>query len=124
MKKTKFGEFIRQKRLKLKLTLRQFCRKKGYDTAYISRLENGLLPPPKDSEKLEALAIALEIKKNTQDWVHFFDLAATEKGEFPKDIQENFSELKGTLPAFYRTLRKKKITEKDIKELLKLLQQK
>jgi len=123
MKKGRFGEFFRQKRLELKLTLRQFCRKKGYDAGYISRMECGLLLPPKDIEKLKALAIALEIKKNTPNWVLFFDLAATEKGEIPKDI-EDFSKIKGMLPVFYRTLRKKKITEKDIKNLLKLFRQK
>lgn len=119
MEKTKFGEFIRQKRLGLKLTLRQFCKKKGYDAGYISRLECGLLSPPRNTEKLRALAIALEIKENRPDWVLFFDLAATEKGEIPKDIKD-FSKLQGKLPVFYRTLRKKKITEKDIKDLLKL----
>jgi transcriptional regulator with XRE-family HTH domain len=123
MKKGRFGEFFRQKRLELRLTLRQFCRKKGYDAGYISRMESGLLLPPKDIEKLKALATALEIKEQTPDWVLFFDLAATEKGEIPKDIKD-FSKFQGMLPAFYRTLRKKKVTEKDIKNLLKLFRQK
>ena len=122
MTKSKFGEFVRQKRLNLKLTLRQFCKIKGYDPGYISRIECGLLSPPKDHQKLKALAIALEIKEKEPDWVLFFDLAATEKGEIPKDIK-NFSEIQKILPAFYRTIRKKKIAEKDIKKLVKLFRQ-
>lgn len=115
-----FSDFFNERRLKLGLTLRRFCRNKGYDTAYISRMENGLLAPPDDHEKLKALAIALEIEEGSSDWVTFFDLAAASKGQIPNDLK-NDKKVMVALPAFYRTIRNKKIEEKDIDKLIKLL---
>ncbi|MCG2685842.1 transcriptional regulator [Candidatus Parcubacteria bacterium] len=122
--KLKFGDFFRERRLNSGLTLRQFCNKKGYDAGYISRLENGLLPPPKDAEKLKALAVASELEKETEGWVRFFDLAAASReATIPEDIRKDFPEIQKFLPAFFRTLRKKEISDKDIKGLLHLLTQ-
>lgn len=116
-----FGDFIRERRIQLGYTLRNFCKTKGYDTAYISRLENGFLKPPETQEKLKGLAIALELPGGSPKWVIFFDLAAAENKTFPEDIEKNFPEINKVLPAFYRTIRNKKITEKDIKQLINLL---
>jgi len=123
MNKTKknFGEFIYNKRISSNVGLREFCKTKGYQSSYVSRLENGLIKAPENFEKLEALAIALEIKKNTREWVAFFDLAAASKKSIPKDIENQFKHIEQFLPAFYRTLRKKKINKKDIEKLLKVL---
>lgn len=111
-----FGDFIRERRIKMKLTLRQFAKQKGYDAAYISRLENNLVNPPTDEEKLRGLAKALELKEQSEEWVQFFDLAAASRGQIPQDLASNIN----ILPAFYRTIRKKKITEEDIKDLVKI----
>lgn len=115
-----FFEYFEKRRVQLGYTLRKFCRNKGYDPAYISRLENGLIPPPEDSNKLKALAIAIELEKDTPEWVNFFDLAAASQGKFPKDLSSN-PKLVNLLPAFYRTLRRKNLTEQDINKLLKHL---
>lgn len=116
-----FGSFIKEKRINLNYTLRSFCQTKGYDTAYISRLENGFLNPPTSEEKLRGLALALELKDGSPDWVTFFDLAAIENKTLPEDIKNNFEEIALILPAFYRTLRTKKMSEEDIKNLISLL---
>ena len=44
-----FGEFFREKRIALGLTLREFCEMYELDPGNISRLERGKSPPPKDS---------------------------------------------------------------------------
>lgn len=116
----KFGDFIRERRIELNHTLRNFCKAKGYDTAYISRLENGFMNPPTSEEKLKGLATALELREGSSEWVTFFDLAAVGNQTFPEDIKNNFSEIAPVLPAFYRTLRTKKMSEKDIKNLIAL----
>ncbi|MCL5795341.1 MAG: helix-turn-helix transcriptional regulator, partial [Patescibacteria group bacterium] len=109
--KMNFPKFIYEKRVKLGYTLRKFCEAKGYDPAYISRLENGLIMPPDEADKLKALAIALELKKQTSEWVNFFDLAAISKNKLPEDITKDNPNLVSFLPAFYRTLRNKKMTK-------------
>jgi transcriptional regulator with XRE-family HTH domain len=121
MKKMKFHEYIKQKRKDLGATLRAFCKQKGYDPAYISRLETGLITPPTDSEKLAGLATALEIKEGTPEWVIFFDLAYASNYQVPQDIKNDFPLIVNFLPAFYRTIRKKEMNSEDIQKLLSLL---
>ena len=71
-----FGEFFKEKRISLKKTLRQFCAENKLDPGNISKLERGLMQPPQGSDKLEEYAKYLHIKKGTDDWYMFFDLAA------------------------------------------------
>lgn len=114
-----FGEFIKKRRLDLGYTLREFCRTKGQESAYISRLENTICLPPKKEEKLKSLAKAYEIKEGTVLWVDFFDQAAASLKTLPKDLNnENITRF---LPAFCRTIRKENITGKDIEKLVKLI---
>lgn len=118
-----FTTFVQNKRRELGLSLRSFCQRKGYDPANISRVENGLLPPPQDREKLRAYALALEIEEGSEDWVTFFDLAANAVGKIPEDIIEDFPQVKRLLPAFYRSIRKKdgKTTKEEMLSLLETL---
>ncbi len=60
-----FGEFFKQKRLALGLTLREFCRKNRFDWGNVSRLERGVSAPPKNSDVLEGYARALQIRPDT-----------------------------------------------------------
>ena len=73
---TAFGEYFRGLRARLNMPLRQFCIANGYDPGNISRLERGLLAPPTADEKLRDYARALKIKKGSDEWITFFDLAA------------------------------------------------
>jgi transcriptional regulator with XRE-family HTH domain len=116
-----FGKYIKTKRLAKGLSLRQFCKNKGLDSAYVSRLENELIPAPSKESLLEALAQSLELKKNTAEWVEFFDLAATSRGEIPKDIQDKFPDVLNLLPAFFRSVEKDSLNEEDIQDLLNLV---
>ena len=116
-----FAEFMHQQRTGLGYTLRRFCQTKGFDAAYISRLENGLITPPEDAGKVKALAIALELEEGSPDWVRFFDAAATSRGKMPEDIVASMPETIHFLPAFCRRLNNDKLTEEDAKELIQLL---
>lgn len=116
-----FGDFIRKIRLKLGYTLREFCRTKGQETANISRIENNIIAPPKNQDKLEVLAKAYEIEWGTSDWVEFFDMAAASQLTIPKNVIEDNPNLINVLPAFYRTARKKEVKKEDIVKLMKLI---
>ena len=50
MEAQEFGAKLRELRQKLGLTLRELADKVGIDFTYLSKIENGVLPPP--SEKV------------------------------------------------------------------------
>ena len=101
---TAFGAYFRELRARLNLTLRQFCIANGYDAGNISKLERGRLPAPSSDEKLRGYARALKVKKGTEEWNTFFDLAAVSRRQIPEDIMKD-EELVQRLPRLFRTLR-------------------
>lgn len=115
-----FGEFFRIKRVELGLTLRKFCELYNFDPGNISRLERNILPPSLDDDKLTEYATALKIKRDSEEWVLFHDLAHTAKGAIPTDLKDN-PQVISFLPAFFRTVRCKKLDKEKIQQLLKLL---
>ena len=74
--KISFGEFFKQKRIGLGVTLRQFCQQNGFDAGNISKLERDVFAAPQSEEKLEEYANALKLERGSADWIEFFDLAA------------------------------------------------
>lgn len=115
-----FGEFFKQKRIALRRTLRQFCQANKLDPGNISKLERGLLPPPRDRSKLEEYAKFLRIKKGSDDWYKFFDLARIELGRIPEEFLKDEAVV-ASLPILFRTLRGQKISEKKLEKLVELI---
>ena len=118
--KMTFGEFFKQKRIDLRKTLRQFCAENKLDPGNISRLERGLMPPPQGNDKLVEYARYLQIKKGSDDWYNFFDLARIEAGRIPDEILKD-STVVASLPILFRTLRGQKISEKKLEKLVELI---
>ena len=114
---SRFGSFFKTKRIEKGYTLRQFCKKNNLDPGNMSKLERGLLPPPASRDKLEQLASYLGLKKGTDDWMEFFDLAAATRGELPKDVLDN-DKIVAALPLIFRTIRDKKVSEKLLDDLV------
>lgn len=115
----KFHELFKKKRMEIG-TVREFAKKSGLDLAYISRLENGITLPPRDSKKLEKLALALGVKRKTDEWQEFMDLAAVAKNELPADLRDD-ARVSKVLPAFYRAIRSKEMDEEELQRLLGLI---
>lgn len=115
-----FGEFFKTRRIAIKKTLRQFCIENGLDPGNISKLERGLLSPPQSREKLEEYASYLKIKKGSDDWYTFFDLAAAETGRIPEDIMTK-GKIEDKLPILFRTLRGQKVSDENLEKLIKIL---
>ena len=99
-----FGAFFRQTREGLGLSLRAFCHRNGFDAGNVSRIERGLNPPPKTNGGLEKYAKALKLKRGTEPYDRFFDLAAKETGRIPGDLLENQSAAE-QLPKLLQQLR-------------------
>jgi transcriptional regulator with XRE-family HTH domain len=112
-----FGEYFRELRARLNVPLRQFCIANGFDPGNISKLERGLLAPPTADEKLRDYARALKVRKGSEDWIMFFDLAAVARREIPEDIMAD-EDLVRRLPLVFRTLRGQKIEEKNLDALV------
>ena len=113
-----FGKFFKARRQALGLTLREFCFKHKLDPGNISRLERGLLPPPRDGNRLAEYAQCLGLKKGNGAWRAFFDLAAVSKGRIPAELMED-EDLVAKLPWIFRALRGKRFTNKQLDTLVK-----
>jgi len=111
-----FGEFAKERRLALGLSLREFCRQNGFDWGNHSRIERGVSSPPKGRDKLAPYAHALEIEEGTDDWDTFFDLAAIAAGNIPERIM-NDQQLLDKLPLVFRTIGGEELTPKKLREL-------
>lgn len=115
-----FGLFFKAIRKEKKITLRQFCKVASADPGNISKMERSVWPPPQDKQILERYARALEIKEGSDEWYHFFDLAAADCGIVPQDLMED-EKVVEMLPVFFRTLRGQKPTEEEMKDLAELI---
>ena len=117
--KENFSQILKELRIKKGLTLRNTCRILNYDPSNWSKIERGKMPPPSDEKILRKWAKALGLS-NENDIREFVDRANVAQGIVPQDIlsQNNVVEF---LPAFFRTLRNKKPTQKEIDRLIKLI---
>jgi transcriptional regulator with XRE-family HTH domain len=103
--------------MELGLTLREFCRKNGFDAGNISKIERGLARAPQSSEIKAKYAAALGIKEGTDDWLMFFDLAAADLGQIPEDLKSD-EKLLESLPLLFRTVRDSDLSEEQLKKLI------
>jgi transcriptional regulator with XRE-family HTH domain len=120
MSKAPFGAFFKELRIGQKVTLRQFCQAHGYDPGNISKLERGLLPPPDSEAKLGEFAKALKIRRGSDTWYQFFDLARAARGKLPPDVLRK-RDVVARLPLLFRTLRGQKVSAQKLNELIDLI---
>jgi transcriptional regulator with XRE-family HTH domain len=117
--RNKFGRTLKELRIKKGLTLRHACRVVNYDPSNWSKIERGKMSPPSNERTLRKWAKILGISK-TKRIQEFIDEASLAQGIIPQDIlsQDNIVDF---LPAFFRTLRNKKPTKKEIDRLIDLI---
>ncbi len=118
MSRNAFGLLLKKLRIAKRVTLRDFCHQHGLDPGNYSRLERGVFRPPGDREKLEQYAKALGVVTGGDDWLDFFDAAATSRGEIPEDLLSD-EEIVEKLPVLFRTLRGKPVSPDKLDELVK-----
>jgi transcriptional regulator with XRE-family HTH domain len=98
-----FGEFLKRLRIERRMTLRAFSEAAGVDPANYSKLERGLLAPPRDPDKLAPYERALGLLPDSLESRELRRLAALGRGELPPSLLAD-QELVGKLPALFRTL--------------------
>jgi transcriptional regulator with XRE-family HTH domain len=115
-----FGEFIKERRISLGITLRGFCRRIGIDASNWSKTERGLLLPPRDDETLRKIAQVLGIKEGSEAWIEMKDKAHIGAGRIPRDLLSD-ARIAQALPILFRTARAKRPTSKQLDQLIHIL---
>jgi len=116
----KFGELLKELRMKRGLSLRDVCKKVNYDPSNWSKIERGLISPPSDGGILGQWADALGLAKESKEYYEFVDLSSIAQGIIPDYILQE-KDLVNALPAFFRTVRNEKPTKKEIDDLVNLI---
>lgn len=119
---TLFGERLKGLRQERGYTLRKFCVVADEDPAYISRIERGKLPPPQSIEKLEKIALILELKKGTQEFEDFVNLGIVSAGNIPEETLSDEEALQ-LLPVLFRTIDGKRLTPEKLEDLIDFIKQ-
>ena len=97
-----FGQYVKGLREKRGLSLREFCRLADLDPSNWSKVERGLLSPPRSRKVLNDIASVLLIPKDSDEWHMIFDMAAI--GHIPVDLVGG-ARVAERLPIFFRTAR-------------------
>ena len=111
-----FGQFLKDKRLALDLSLREFARRVGMQPSNYCNVEAGVLPPP-PAETLEKLSRALGLKKGTSDYETFHDLAAKGRDEIPVDVERIVKENE-LIPAMLRTVEYEQLSKEQLRGII------
>jgi len=119
--KPEFGEFCRDKRIEKEMTLREFCREHELDPGWLSRIERGLLPPPKSAQLRTKVAAALGLEESSEEWKVFHDLADLCAGRLPERAADD-ERIREMLPVFFRAIGKEETNEAELRKLIEALQ--
>ena len=114
MKETKFGQYVKDRRIAARMTLRSFCREADIDPSNWSKIERGILAPPDDAKFLKVIVDLLKL--NESEMTELTDLAAIARGQIPADLQDE--EILSKMPAFFRAIRGQEYTSEDLSKLM------
>ena len=114
-----FGEFVKNLRIKKRITLREFCREVNLDASNWSKVERGILPPTKSKNVLHEICKALGLKEKSEEWLTIMDLAMI--AHIPTELLDEKLMVEN-LPIFFRTNRGQKPTRQELDELIKMIE--
>jgi transcriptional regulator with XRE-family HTH domain len=110
----KFETFLREKRLKTKIGLRQFAKAIGMQPSNYCSIESGSLPAPGE-DKLKLIANKLKLTSDEQKT--FYDLAAQSRDDIPADIKDLIRQ-NTLIPAMLRTLENEEVGAEQLKGII------
>jgi len=115
-----FGTFVKELRARQRLGLREFCLEHGHDPSNWSKIERGILHPPRDEQVLRVWAGQLGLTPGSDDWLRFFEYAAVDAGRIPDNILQD-EKLAENLPVFFRTLSGQKPSREEMEKLIEII---
>ncbi len=108
-----FHELLKNLRVSREIGLREFAHSIQMDVGNYSKVERGILNPPK-AEILSKITGALRLSKDEEGKLS--GLAALANGKIPEDIAEEVKDYE-YLPVLLRTIANKQLTDEQLKEL-------
>ena len=115
-----FGEYVKQRRESLNLTLKDFAAKVKISPAYLCDIEKGNRRPPE--KYLQEFAKALEIT-SPEELNRFYDCAGISKNGQHSDINNYIDRLPSARVAL-RTARDRQYTDEDWQRLVEIIKSK
>jgi transcriptional regulator with XRE-family HTH domain len=115
-----FGEYVKQRRESLKMTMRDFAEKVQISPAYLCDIEKGNRKPP--VKYLEKIAEVLQIT-NAEELNAFYDSAGVSKNGQHSDINTYIDGLPSARMAL-RTAKDKHFTDEDWLMLVEIIKNK
>jgi transcriptional regulator with XRE-family HTH domain len=115
--KNMFSDFLRLKIDRLELPLRELSKRCGIDAANLSRLERGVVYPPRKLEVLERLSEALGLDVSEKD--KMIDLAKTVNGKLIEEL--DYVKSNDAIPLLLRAIENKKLQSDQVEALAKLI---
>ncbi len=112
-----FGAYVKDLREKCGLSLRRFCSLAELDASNWSKVERGLLPPPKSRDQINDIASVLALPRDSEEYKTLLDLAAI--SHMPEELMSD-KKIAKSLPMFFRTIRADKPSPKEVRELIRL----
>jgi transcriptional regulator with XRE-family HTH domain len=109
------GEWLRERRVRAALGLRQFAQLIGDSPSNVCNIENGKRPPWQNEPKLRRVAEVLGIKENSEDWDALFG-KARRPDQPPADLARYMQF--PYVPTLLRTIGEYQLNEEEIKKLL------
>lgn len=114
-----FGDYLRERLIEKKMSLRALAKKTGIDPSNLSKIERGVAYPPQKKETLQKLAQSLDLDGDAER--HFYDLAAQVNGMFPDDLE--LIKQNEAIPLLLRTIQNRRLTYQKTMELANLVAQ-
>lgn len=114
----KFGNYITTLRTSRGITLREFCRRTGFDPSNWSKVERSIISPPKSKKTIELVLDAMGIERGTEEYNIALDLGFLES--IPEDFLEEKNVLR-KLPVLFRTVRGEIPSSDDLQKLIDFL---
>lgn len=115
-----FGQFVKAVRLANGITARDASQAAEMLPSNFSKLEHGVLTPPKNSTKQILLARAIGIAQGDAKEAEFFDLAGKATDSTPIDIADIISK-DDALPLLLRTIGNKRLGSVEIERLIEIV---
>ena len=113
-----WGQFVRERRLAAGYGLREFANLIGILPSNYNHMEKGRTPPPQDKARLDQIAEVLDIDAGSEDYGRLMDLAVAGKDKLPADVAE-FAQQNELIPVLLRTLNNSKLSESELRKLVK-----
>jgi len=115
---TVFGRFLTELMDRKDMTLRELSRRSGIDASNLSKMERGVIYPPRKPETLTALAEALELDE--VEAMKLSDLAHLASGMLPESTT-SLQEIEA-IPMLLRAIDNQELTQEQVRKLAEIIE--